>query len=156
MLYEYRFKRVPRKVADSAIERYGEVNEPAEAAKVFTDLTRGAVRESFYALYRGARGRILGFEHVGMGTLDQVEAHPREVFRGAILAGAHSIVIGHNHPSGDPTPSEADREVSRRFMAAGELMGIPVLDHIVVNGEGEWESAEPRADLPRMLVSLLS
>jgi len=68
---------------------------------------------------------------VTVGTLDASLVHPREVFKPAILEGASSVLLSHNHPSGDPTPSREDREVTRRMEQAGELLGIAVLDHIV-------------------------
>lgn len=69
---------------------------------------------------------------VGMGTLNSVLVHPREVFKSAILSNASSIILAHNHPSGDPEPSRHDIEVTKRLAEAGNLMGIEVLDHIVV------------------------
>ncbi len=67
-----------------------------------------------------------------MGTLNSVLVHPREVFKSAILSNASSIILAHNHPSGDPEPSRHDIEVTKRLAEAGNLMGIEVLDHIVV------------------------
>lgn len=73
------------------------------------------------------------------GTLDSALVHPREVFEAALLANAAAIVAGHNHPSGDPTPSPDDVEITRRLAATGEVLGIPVLDHIIV-GDGRYYS----------------
>ena len=66
-----------------------------------------------------------------MGTLDSVVVHPREVFRAAIVSGAHSLVLMHNHPSGDPTPSEADIRVTRDMIRAGQLLKLEVIDHVI-------------------------
>jgi DNA repair protein RadC len=69
---------------------------------------------------------------VAMGSLSEVEVHPREIFRGAILAGAQAVILVHNHPSGDVSPSPEDLALTRRLKAAGELLGIPMLDHLIV------------------------
>jgi DNA repair protein RadC len=75
-----------------------------------------------------------------MGTMDTLLTHPREVFRAAIIASAHSIIIMHNHPSGDPTPSEADIKVTRDLQRAGQLVKIEVLDHVIVGTPGKHSS----------------
>ena len=74
----------------------------------------------------------IGFEVIANGTLDTILCHPREVFKSAIVANAHSIILAHNHPSGDPTPSEADIKVTRDMVRAGQLMKIEVRDHIIL------------------------
>lgn len=92
----------------------------------------GADREHFFTVSLDARGNILGYELVAIGTLDGVDVHPREVFRSAILAGASSIIVGHNHPSGSTEPSPDDVALTRRLRSAGELLGIPLIDHVIV------------------------
>jgi hypothetical protein len=79
-----------------------------------------------------ARHRFTGIHTVAIGTLDRTEAHAREVFKAAILASAQDIILVHNHPSGDPSPSAEDVEITQGLEIAGELIGIPVIDHIVV------------------------
>ena len=71
-------------------------------------------------------------ETVAIGSVSSVEVHPREVFRPMVRAGLHSVIAVHNHPSGDPSPSEADLELTRRLADVGVLLGIPLLDHLVV------------------------
>jgi DNA repair protein RadC len=83
-------------------------------------------------LLLNTRRRVKGHQLVTIGTLDTILMHPREVFRVAIIAAAAAIVIMHNHPSGDPTPSEADIKVTRDLIRAGQLMKIEVLDHVIV------------------------
>ncbi len=78
------------------------------------------------------RRRIKGHYLVSVGTMDTILCHPREVFRLAIMASASAIVIAHNHPSGEPTPSEADIKITRDLIRAGQLLKIEVLDHIVI------------------------
>src|SRR5204862_6543541 len=78
------------------------------------------------------RRRLIGVQAVSQGTLDTLLVHPREVFKPAISAGAAAIILAHNHPSGDPTPSEADIKVTRDLIRAGQLLKIEVLDHVIL------------------------
>ena len=83
-----------------------------------------------------ARHRVLRSEMISQGTLTASLVHPREVFRPALRDAAAALVLVHNHPSGDPTPSAEDREVTTRLASAGEILGVRVLDHIVVAERG--------------------
>jgi DNA repair protein RadC len=89
-------------------------------------------QETFVVFFLSTRRHMTGFNLVTIGTLDSVLVHPREVFRLAIVASAHAIVLAHNHPSGDPTPSEADIKVTRDLIRGGQLLKIEVLDHVIV------------------------
>lgn len=88
--------------------------------------------ECFSVLMVNTRRRIKGHYFVSMGTLDTLLVHPREVFRVAIMVNASALVLTHNHPSGDPTPSEADIKVTRELFRAGQLLRMEVLDHVVI------------------------
>lgn len=88
--------------------------------------------EVFAVLILNTRWRIKGHQIISFGTMDTLLVHPREVFRGAIIAGAAAIVLAHNHPSGEPQPSDADIKVTRDLIRAGQLMKIEVLDHVIV------------------------
>jgi DNA repair protein RadC len=88
--------------------------------------------ECFVVLLLNTRKRLKGHQLVSIGTMDTLLIHPREVFRTAIVAGSAAVVLMHNHPSGDATPSEADIKVTRDLMKAGQLLRIEVLDHIIV------------------------
>lgn len=88
--------------------------------------------ESFQVLLLNTRKRLIRVEEISEGTLDTLLVHPREVFRAAIAANAAGIILVHNHPSGDPTPSEADIKVTRDLIRAGQLLKIEVVDHIIV------------------------
>jgi DNA repair protein RadC len=102
--------------------------------------------ESFYVLMLNTRRRIIGFRLTSTGTLDTLLVHAREVFRAAIVANAAAVILMHNHPSGDSTPSEADIKVTRDLVRAGQLLKIEVLDHVIVgrpstdNSEKGWRS----------------
>jgi DNA repair protein RadC len=87
--------------------------------------------ECFQIVLLNTRRRLIRVEAVSQGTLDTLLVHPREVFKPAILASASAIVIAHNHPSGDPTPSEADVKITRDLIRAGQLLKIDVLDHVI-------------------------
>ena len=92
--------------------------------------------ECFVVLLVNTRRKILGHCLISTGTLDTILVHPREVFRPAVVGAAAAMVLMHNHPSGDPTPSEADIKVTRDLIRAGQLLKIEVLDHIVVGQSG--------------------
>jgi DNA repair protein RadC len=89
-------------------------------------------REHFWRIDLDARSNVLGYETVSIGTISASLVHPREVFKGALLSNAAAIIIAHNHPSQDTSPSPEDKEATRRIQKAGELLGIPLLDHLVL------------------------
>ncbi|MCB9882351.1 MAG: DNA repair protein RadC [Planctomycetes bacterium] len=93
-------------------------------------------RECFLVLLLDVRHRVFREELVSVGTLTTAPVDPREVYSSAIRHRAAAVCVAHNHPSGDPTPSREDHEVTRRLQLAGDLLGIPLLDHVVVAGEG--------------------
>ena len=92
-------------------------------------------KECLCVVFLNTRRKITGFALVSIGTLDTMLSHPREVFKLAIVAGAASIVLCHNHPSGDPTPSEADIQVTRDLIRAGQLLKIELCDHVIMGKE---------------------
>lgn len=102
------------------------------AATVIWNYLKGADREHFVALALDTKGKGLGLHTVAIGSLDEVCVHPREIFKFAIAVNVASIIVAHNHPSGNPQPSPIDRQLTRRLIEAGRLLGIPVLDHIVL------------------------
>ena len=97
-------------------------------------------KEAFVVLVLNTRRRIIGHSLITLGTLDSCTVHAREVFRPAIALAGHAVVLTHNHPSGDPTPSEADIKVTRDLIRAGLLLRIEVLDHIVMGAGNEYRS----------------
>lgn len=96
-------------------------------------------RERFVAVYLDTRNRPIAVHDAHVGTCDSSPVHPREIFGPALSLAATSIVVAHNHPSGDPTPSTNDRAVTDRLRQAGELLGIPLLDHVVI-GDARYYS----------------
>jgi DNA repair protein RadC len=93
-------------------------------------------REVFLIVLLNARHEITARETISIGSLNASIVHPREVFKPAVLASAASVVLVHNHPSGDPEPSEEDLSITKRLIEVGELLGIGVLDHVIVASRG--------------------
>lgn len=110
------------------------------AADVFHELTHDADREHVMALYLSALNAPIGCEIIAIGGRSSASFTPAEVFKGALLANASTLVIGHNHTSGNVRPSNADVEFTRHVRAAGEVLGIPLLDHVIVAPSGEYHS----------------
>ncbi len=115
------------------------LKSPRESATLLMRLLEDQPTEVFAILCLSTKHRVIAFHEVSRGTLDSTLVHPREVFKAALLANAAAIVVSHNHPSGDPSPTLDDLEVTTRLVAAGEILGIGVLDHIVV-GDGRYFS----------------
>ena len=105
---------------------------PEIVARLLREDARLAAVETFRVLLLNTRRRLMDIQTVSNGTLDTSLVHPREVFRGAIASNASAIIVAHNHPSGDPTPSEADIKVTRDLIRAGQLLKIELLDHVIV------------------------
>lgn len=98
-------------------------------------------REVFAMMNINAKGQVINLNIVSIGDLCSSTTHPREVFKGCVLSNAASTIAFHNHPSGDPTPSEMDIETTRRLCEAGNILGIPLLDHLIIgNGTKKWIS----------------
>lgn len=115
------------------------IRKPSDAALLFMPQLRDLEQEHLYAVLVDAKGRVLAADLVAVGGLSGVTAHPREVFRAAVRKNAHAMVLVHNHPSGDPTPSPDDVAVTRRLVEAGRLLGVEVLDHVVI-GDNRYAS----------------
>lgn len=93
-------------------------------------------QESFHVLLLNQKNKIMDRVMVSLGTLTSAIIHPREVFRPAVIAGAAAVCLIHNHPSGDPAPSEDDRKMTKRLKEASDILGIRILDHIIVGRDG--------------------
>ncbi len=108
------------------------VQSPADAAAVFCSDLRFLAKEHFRCLVLDVKNQILTNELVSIGTLNASLVHPREVFRPAISRAGAGVILAHNHPSGDPTPSREDLGLTKRLAECGNLLGIEVLDHIII------------------------
>ncbi|MFA6108646.1 MAG: DNA repair protein RadC [Candidatus Latescibacterota bacterium] len=120
-----------RRVLDKGASARPVVSCPADAMPFLTDI-RDQRREFFVCLYLNARNQVIHKEVVSIGSLSASIVHPREVFQAAVQGAAASVVLAHNHPSGDVTPSKDDLDLTRRLVQAGEIMGIEILDHLIV------------------------
>lgn len=125
-----------RRLAAHRLEPGAPVRGPVDVFQHFHPRLRHARQERFFVVLLDGRHRVIRHELVSQGTLTASLVHPREVFRPALRDAAAALVLVHNHPSGDPTPSREDREVTERLSRAGELLGVPVLDHVVVAERG--------------------
>jgi DNA repair protein RadC len=116
------------------------IRGPADVFRIMAPCLRDLPHEEFHILLLNAQHAVLRDVLVTRGILDASLIHPREVFRPAILERAAAVILVHNHPSGDPSPSSEDRVVTRQMVEAGRSIGIAVLDHVIVAGD-EWASA---------------
>ncbi|KRG41699.1 hypothetical protein ARC78_10775 [Stenotrophomonas pictorum JCM 9942] len=117
------------------LERGIALSDPTSAGRYFAQRLRARPHEVFAALFLDTRHRALAFEELFAGTIDGAEVHPREVVRRALAHNAAAVMIGHNHPSGNPEPSAADRAITTRLQQALALVDIRLLDHFVI-GDG--------------------
>jgi DNA repair protein RadC len=116
--------------------------DPRDVFRVVAPRIAGLEQEVFFAIGVDVRSRLLDVVEVARGSVHAVEVHPREVFRPLVRMAASGGVLAHNHPSGDPTPSRDDVELTRRLRAVGELIGIPIVDHVIVTGTRHRSIAE--------------
>lgn len=117
------------------------IRGPEDAAEILKPRLRHLDREHFFTILLNTKNRVLAVKQVAIGMLDSVPIHPREVFKSAIAYSAASVIISHNHPSGDPTPSRQDIDITKHIIEAGNVVKIPVLDHIIIGGGGgSWVS----------------
>ncbi len=122
-------------VREGKPEAVPSVSSPEEAFNLVKEELGSSDRERFVSIMLSTRNRVIGIETVGIGILNACLVTPREVFKAAILANASSIVLCHNHVSGDVNPSPDDITLTKRFIEAGKLMGIEVLDHVIVSSD---------------------
>jgi DNA repair protein RadC len=111
------------------------VKSPGDVARIFMDEMKHFDREHFKAAFLNTKNQIIRVVTVSIGSLNASIVHPREILKPAISASAASIVLVHNHPTGDPAPSREDIEFTKRFAQCGELIGIELLDHIIIGSE---------------------
>jgi DNA repair protein RadC len=118
------------------------VQGPEDVYRNFLFLFKQQVKERFIVLWLNATNRIIGLEVVTEGILNSSLVHPREVFRGAIVATCAAIIIAHNHPSGNTEPSSEDLAITKQIVEAGKIIGISVHDHILFTDESYTSFAE--------------
>lgn len=132
---------VLNRVGEATLNQYGAVQRPMDSPEaafrfwqevVADDPCHEPEKEHLVAVFLNTKLRLSAYHIVSVGSLNEAVAHPREIFRAAILAGAYAIVLMHNHPSGDPAPSEADRRLTRRVNEAADIINIQLTDHVIV------------------------
>lgn len=111
------------------------IRTPEDAACIIKDFIGASDRECFVLLCLDTKNNVNAIHTVSIGSLNTSIVHPREVFKIAILANAAGIIVGHNHPSGNTTPSSEDTEVTKGLVKAGTILNIPLLDHVIVNSD---------------------
>lgn len=136
-----RTRQVTLHVEDNGAD-YGGVTGPREAIAVAQAVIGDAAQESVLVLMLNARHHVVGYSEVVRGTLNATRLMPRDVYTPALMTGAKAVIMAHNHPSGDPSPSRADRVVTEAIREAGRLLGVPLLDHIVVTARGHYSFRE--------------
>jgi DNA repair protein RadC len=122
------------------------IRSPQDVANLLLPELRDAKKEHFKSLLLDTKNRVLKIITVSIGILDSSLVHPREVFKDAIQASAASLIVAHNHPSGDPTPSAEDKRITQRLAETGQIIGIELLDHIIL-GDNRWVSLKERGVL---------
>lgn len=121
------------------------IRTPDNAVK-FLEHLREEAQEIFVVLFLNARNEVTGYQEISRGTVSESLVHPREVFKGAVVHNAHSIICAHNHPTGLTDPSREDIDVTEKLVAAGKLIGISVVDHLVI-GDDYTSIREQRPDI---------
>ncbi len=124
------------RLASEGFRRGEKLTRPELVYEMLGPEMRALERESLRVILLDTKYRLMRVEEVSVGSLDQSLAHPREVFRPAFIYSAYAIIVAHNHPSGDPTPSEADRLLTLRLKEAAALLQIPLLDHVIIGAPG--------------------
>ena len=127
------------------------IKDSQHVARVFLDLlaledTIDQEKEHFYVMHLDVKNRVKLVELVSMGTLNASLVHPRETFRRAIIAGSASIIVAHNHPSGDVEPSDEDTKTTKLLFEAGQLLGITLNDHVIFTNDGFFSFRENRVE----------
>jgi DNA repair protein RadC len=130
-----------RRTVEERLPERPRIRGPSDVFSLMAPRLRDLPHEEFHVLLLNSQHRVLDDLPVTRGILDASLIHPREVFRPAIVGKASAIVLVHNHPSGDPTPSSEDRAVTRQMVQAGRAIGIRVLDHVIVS-DGGWDTAD--------------
>lgn len=135
-----------RRVACASAVEKEHITSPRDGAQYLMGKLRNETHEKFYVVLLDTKNKVLEHKQISEGSLTCAVVHPREVYAPAVLRHAAAILVAHNHPSGDPYPSAEDRELTRALVRTGEIMGIPLLDHVVI-GDGRYYSFKEHHEL---------
>lgn len=125
-------------------DRKVKITSPSEIYENFSFLLKGEVKEKFLVFWLNTSNMVQGFEIISEGILSASVVHPREVFRGSVVASCANIILAHNHPSGNPEPSREDISITKRLVEAGNILDVKVLDHLIITDEGFTSFVEQR------------
>lgn len=135
---EFTIQEIRAVYQEKKVETYGDLKKVTSSYQIALWLENeigSFTQEHLVAIYLNTKNEVISFSIVHIGTIDQSIAYPRDIFQRALLVNAARVIVAHNHPSGNTTPSEADKLFTKRIIRAGELMGIEILDHIIVTDE---------------------
>lgn len=124
------------------------ISSPDDAVSLVKAFLEDSDRECMIAVYLNIKNEPTAIHTVSIGTLSTSPLHPREVLKAALLSNAATFILAHNHPSGDPTPSTDDIEVTRRMTDAGRLLGIELIDHVIIGSDERFISLRQQGQLP--------
>lgn len=120
------------------------ITSPEEVAKIFIPLLKDEIKEHFFVLCLNSANKIIKYENISIGNLNSSVVHPREVFKVAIDNNSANIIILHNHPSGNPEPSNEDISITKKLVESGKILGIEIFDHIIIAGNQYLSFVEKR------------
>ncbi|OGU77524.1 MAG: hypothetical protein A2499_02870 [Stygiobacter sp. RIFOXYC12_FULL_38_8] len=138
----WKFRDVEESYPELEKSKGNKISSPWDMYSSFKFLFDHEVKEKFTVFWLGTSNKVIGFEVVAEGTLNSAIVHPREVFRGAIVASCNSIIVAHNHPSGNNEPSSDDIVLTNKLIQSGKIIGIKVLDHIIFTNDGYYSFEE--------------
>jgi len=141
---EWKFKEAQKEYPTIHIDGRVKITSPDMVYNSYKDFFSSLANEHFAVVWLNSSNKIMGFEIISIGTLNSSLVHPREVFRGAIVAGAASIILLHNHPSGNTSPSNEDISITQKLVETGKILDIPVFDHLIITYEGYTSFMEKR------------
>lgn len=133
-----------KRIATRPKQKKINIASPQEVSNLFIEKMRYYKKEFFKVLLLNTKNEIIMIDEVSIGNLNSAIVHPREVFKNAIRKSASSIILVHNHPSGNPKPSSEDVEITKRLIESGRILGIEVLDHLII-GDGDYFSLKQNA-----------
>jgi DNA repair protein RadC len=139
----WRFKESIELDQELANKRSVVIRSPADVFHNYQSLFKNQVRERFIVFWLNSANKVIGFEVISEGILNSSLTHPREVFRSAIVSSCASLILAHNHPSGNPEPSQEDISITKQLVESGKIIGIPVHDHIIF-ADGTFTSLAER------------
>ena len=139
--------KIKQVLRDVEVQQSMKIRSPQDAADIAASFIGDEDREVFLVMCLNSKNQVNAVHRCHVGSINSSIVHPREVFKSAILNNSASIIVAHNHPSQDVTASREDLEVTSRLVKCGEMMGIEVLDHLVINEKGKFFSMKERGHM---------